>query len=132
MRKYLWFRAFVCAGLVSLAASANATIPDGRRLAPAGFTIPVEGFASAHALSPDGKWLAVLSQDAGALDIISTERSVLTDRIPIPAATGLTWTTDGLYVTRGYSGTVARYSYDGPKLVLTKRPDLRHARRDAL
>lgn len=124
MSGHLCFRVLVCGWLVAFAPSANAAIPDGRQLAPAGFTVPVEGFASAQALSPDGKWLAVLSQDAGALDIVSIDRSVLTDRIPIAAATGLTWTTDGLYVTRGYSGTVARFSYTGPKLVLTKRPDL--------
>jgi Phosphoesterase family len=121
------FRALVCLCIVSLASTASAGIPDGRRLDPAGFTVPVEGFASGHALSPDGKWLAVLSQDAGALDIISVDRSTLADRIPLAGATGLTWTADGLYVTRGYSGTIARFSYAGPKLVLTKRLDVQIA-----
>ena len=91
---------------------AGAPIPDGRNISPAGFTIPVEGFASSEALSPDGRWLAVLSQDGGAVDLISTAKSILAGRLAIPAATGMTWTRDGLYVTRGYSGTIARYAYD--------------------
>lgn len=45
----------------------------------------------------------------------------------VPSATNLTWTTDGLYVARGYTGIVARFSYarsasdDGP--LFTKRDD---------
>jgi YVTN family beta-propeller protein len=117
-------RTLVLLCVAALTGSADAALPDGRQLTPAGFTIPVEGFASAHALSPDGHWLAVLSQDAGALDIISIARSTLADRIPVAGATGLAWTADGLYVTRGYSGTVARFTYAGPTLVLSKRPDL--------
>jgi YVTN family beta-propeller protein len=106
-----------CAALVFAlswvgAVRAATVIPDGRTIDPAGFTIPVEGFASAEALSPDGKWLAVLAQDGGAVDVISTATSTLRERLALPSASGLTWTTDGLFVSRGYSGTVARYAYD--------------------
>jgi DNA-binding beta-propeller fold protein YncE len=94
------------------AGGAATVIPDGRTVEPAGFTIPVEGFASAEALSPDGKWLAVLAQDGGAIDVLATGTSLLRERLAVPSASGLTWTTDGLFVARGYSGTVARYAYD--------------------
>ena len=117
------------AGLTATAAgAATSVLPDGHVLTPAGFTIPVEAFASSQALSPDGKFLAVLAQDAGAIDLIATSRSQLADRLPVPNATGMTWTTDGLYVTRGYTGIVARYRYDGPSSkrapMLTKDLDL--------
>ncbi|MBV8748832.1 MAG: bifunctional YncE family protein/alkaline phosphatase family protein, partial [Candidatus Eremiobacteraeota bacterium] len=82
-------------------------------MSPVGFTIPVEGFASSEALSPDGRWLAVLSQDGNAVDVLSlTSRPGLAERLSVQAATGMSWTTDGLFVTRGYSGTIARYAYD--------------------
>lgn len=97
----------------SMCTGGGATVlPDGRTLDPAGFTVPVEGFASAQALSPDGRWLAVLAQEGGAVDVIGTASSTLRERLAVPSATGLTWTTDGLFVTRGYSGTIARYAYD--------------------
>jgi len=111
------------------AASALGTLPDGRTLTPIGFTIPVEGFASSEAMSPDGAWIAVLSQDGGAVDVLSVgEDARLVERLSIPWASGMTWTADGLYVTRGYTGIVARYAYsaelskDSP--VFTKRPDV--------
>ncbi len=96
-------------GLVGIAGRT----PDGRTLTPAGFTTPVESFASAMALSPDGRWLAVLSSDAGAIDVIDSRASVLVDRLALPHATALAWTTDGLYVARGYLGKVARYADAG-------------------
>ncbi|GAC1391887.1 MAG: alkaline phosphatase family protein [Vulcanimicrobiaceae bacterium] len=98
-----------------MSANAGATTfqtPDGRVLTPAGFTIPVESFATSMALSPEGDWLAVLSQDDSAIDVIDSHSSGLVDRIPVPSATGMTWTTDGLYVTCGYTGTVLRFAYD--------------------
>ncbi len=118
---------FACA--VGGAGAALGSLPDGRSVTPAGFTLPVEGFASDEALSPDGRWLAVLCEDAGAVDVISTADSVLVDRLPLSSATGLTWTADGLYVARGYTGIVARFRYGGAVskkggLVLTKRDDL--------
>jgi len=80
---------------------------------PAGFTVPVEGFASSEAMSPDGKLLAVLSQDGGAVDVIAVgEHTQLVQRLSIPWATGMTWTKDGLYVTRGYSGNISRFNYN--------------------
>jgi DNA-binding beta-propeller fold protein YncE len=108
----------VCALMLAVtahvpAASAGALLPDGRTVAPEGFTIPVEGFATDAAASPDGAWLAVLAEGAGAVDIISTSDSILATRLPLAGATGLTWTGDGLYVTRGYAGTVSRFRYDG-------------------
>ncbi|GAC1582720.1 MAG: hypothetical protein NVS3B7_18130 [Candidatus Elarobacter sp.] len=90
----------------------TATLPDGRSVSPAGFTIPVESFAASEALSPDGRWLAVLSVDAGAIDLIAMDRSALAERLAVPSATAMTWTRDGLYVARGYTGTIARYAYD--------------------
>jgi YVTN family beta-propeller protein len=103
-----------------------ARTPDGRAITPAGFTIPVENFASAIALSPDGEWLAVLSQDGGAVDVISSRESVMVDRLKAPSATGMTWTSDGLYVSRGYTGTVSRWAVtagkDGP--LFAARPDV--------
>ncbi|MDP9025496.1 MAG: hypothetical protein M3N13_08995, partial [Candidatus Eremiobacteraeota bacterium] len=89
-------------------------LPDGRTLAPAGFTVPVEGFVTNQALSPDGAFLAVLSEDGGALDVIDTRESMLADRLSVPAAIGLAWTSDGLYVTRGYTGKIARFTYTPP------------------
>ena len=94
-------------------AAVTAVLPDGRSVTPAGFTTPVEGFASSEAMSPDGNLLAVLSQDGGAIDIIVVgEHTQLVQRLAVPWATGMTWTTDGLYVTRGYSGSVSTFSYD--------------------
>ncbi|MBV8581132.1 MAG: hypothetical protein JOZ86_10940, partial [Candidatus Eremiobacteraeota bacterium] len=102
-------------GAVLIAAPAHGAtvIPDGRSVSPVGFTIPVEGFASSEALSPDGRWLAVLAQDGNAVDVLSmTSRPGLAERLSVQTATGMSWTTDGLFVTRGYSGTIARYAYD--------------------
>jgi len=124
--------AFVAAASVAAAAATAAAyslLPDGRSVTPIGFTIPVEGFASSETLSPDGRWLAVLSQDGGAIDVIAVgEDARQVDRLSVPWATGMTWTQDGLYVTRGFSGVVSRFSYDSaasqdaPKF--TKRPDV--------
>jgi len=91
--------------------AATAVLPDGRTIAPAGFTVPVEGFASNTVLSPDGAYLAVLSADGGAVDVIDTRESLLAERLSVPSATDLTWTADGLYVTRGYTGKIARFTY---------------------
>ena len=106
------FAVFVLALSAVGAGGAATVIPDGRTIDPVGFTVPVEGFASAEALSPDGKWLAVLAQDGGAVDVLSTATSTLRERLALPSASGLAWTSDGLFVTRGYSGTLARYTYD--------------------
>jgi DNA-binding beta-propeller fold protein YncE len=106
----------VATALVASAASiadAYSLLPDGRSVTPIGFTIPVEGFASSEAMSPDGKWIAALSQDGGAIDVISVgEDARQVDRLAVPWATGMTWTADGLYVTRGYTGLVSRFSYN--------------------
>ncbi len=110
-------------------ASAFGLLPDGRAVTPTGFTIPVEGFASSEAMSPDGNWIAVLSQDGGAIDVIAVgEDARQVDRLSAPFASGMTWTADGLYVTRGYTGAISRYAY-APELskdapVFTKRADL--------
>jgi YVTN family beta-propeller protein len=104
---------FAVVALTARSAAGLGVLPDGRTLTPVGFTIPVEGFASTEAMSPDGKWLAVLSQDGGAIDVISIgEDARLVDRLHAPWATGMTWNADGLYVTRGYTGAVSRWSYD--------------------
>lgn len=93
-----------------------ATLPDGRAVTPVGFTIPVENFASSEALSPDGKFLAVLSQDGGAIDVITIgEHSMMSGRVSMPSATAMTWTRDGLYVARGYSGSISRFAYSVDK-----------------
>lgn len=129
-------RFLICALVASAVAASTSSaaalglLPDGRTVTPAGFTIPVEGFASSEAMSPDERWIAVLSQSGGAIDVISLgEDALLVDRLPVPFATGLVWTSDGLYVTRGYTGLVSRFSYsaaaskDGP--VFTHRADLK-------
>jgi DNA-binding beta-propeller fold protein YncE len=122
----------VAAALVASAvspANAYSLLPDGRSVTPIGFTIPVEGFASSEAMSPDGKWIAALSQDGGAVDVIAVgEDARQVDRLSVPFATGMTWTNDGIYVTRGYTGLVSRFAYDpaastdAPKF--TKRADV--------
>lgn len=104
-----------------------ATLPDGRSVTPAGFTTPVEGFASSEAMSPDSKLLAVLSQDGAAIDVILVgEHTQLVQRLAVPWATTMTWTKDGLYVARGYSGSISRFSYDPASAdspLKTKGPD---------
>ncbi len=103
-------------------------LPDGRTVAPVGFTTPVESFASSASLSPDGRYLGVLSQDAGAIDILAlADKGGLVERLRVAGATSLAWTSDGIYVARGYAGVIARYTYDGSKKVPTfdKRDDLR-------
>jgi YVTN family beta-propeller protein len=108
-------KAMVLAAIaISVAASGvgAAMLPDGRTLTPVGFTTPVEGFASSEALSPDGTLLAVLSQDGGAIDVIVLgEHTQQVDRIAVPWATAMAWTKDGLYVARGYSGNISRFTY---------------------
>src|ERR1700681_1007337 len=120
--------ALAAAMFAAPAFGAAAVIPDGRTVTPAGFTIPVESFASAEALSPDGRWLAVLSLDGAAVDVLSVAvKPGLAERLNVPGASGLTWTTDGLYVTRGYTGTIARYGYDSSSKrspVFAKRLDI--------
>src|SRR5271166_4112364 len=109
-------------------AAETATLPDGRSVTPAGFTTPVEGFASSEAMSPDGNLLAVLSQDGGAIDIIVVgEHTQLVQRLAVPWATGMTWTKDGLFVTRGYTGSISVFSYDpkaDPNPLTSKGADL--------
>ncbi len=122
----------VTTGLIASAASmadAYSLLPDGRSVTPIGFTIPVEGFATSEAMSPDGKWIAALSQDGAAIDVISVgEDARQVDRLAVPWATGMTWTEDGLYVSRGYTGLVSRYSYDAAASIdlpkFTKRSDV--------
>ncbi len=97
--------------IVSRGDAATVFLPDGRTLSPAGFTVPVEGFATNEALSPDAEFLAVLSQDGGAIDVIDTRESMLAERLAVPSATNLAWTIDGLYVSRGYTGKVSRFTY---------------------
>jgi len=120
--------ALLFAAVPALAPAESGTLPDGRVVAPAGFTIPVASFASSAVLSPDGKWLAVLCQDAGVVEIVDTHESVLVDRLRVPSATGVTWTTDGLYVTGGYTGQIERFAYDGgaskTRPALTRRTPL--------
>lgn len=104
-------------------------LPDGRSIAPVGFTIPVESFASAEAISPDGRFIAVLSPDAGAVDIVGISgKPGLVDRLDAAGATSLAWTSDGLYVARGYAAVIARYRYDRVASkrspALAKREDL--------
>lgn len=116
MRSSRIFRCFVLgfflSGALGAVAGAANLIPDGRAITPIGWTIPVEGFASSEALSPDGKFIAALSQQGGAVDIVSLgEDSRLVGRLAVPFASGMTWTSDGLYVTRGYAGAVARFTY---------------------
>lgn len=111
------------------AARALGALPDGRVVTPTGFTIPVEGFASSEAMSPDGLWIAVLSQDGGAIDVLAVgEDARMVDRLSVPWASGMTWTTDGLYVTGGFTGKIARYTYSAAlsqgSPVFTKRPDV--------
>ncbi len=127
------FLALVLAGALGApgasAASIETRIPDGRSVAPAGFTIPVGDFASAAIGSPDGRFLAVLCQGTkgnGSVEIIERRRSVLLQRLDMPGASALAWTTDGLYIARGYTGIVARYTVDAAakSLALAKRPDL--------
>jgi len=118
--------AFVASGS---AAKAFGLLPDGRSVTPTGFTIPVEGFATSAAMSPDGQWIAVLSQDGNAIDVIATgEDARQVDRLAAPFASGMTWTNDGLYVTRGFTGMISRYRYDSAASVdgpaFTKRADL--------
>ncbi len=110
------------------AVALTATLPDGSVVSPVGFTTPVESFATAEALSPDGKYLAVLSPDAGAIDVIGTgSKGGLVDRLRASGATSLAWTTDGVYVARGYAGTIARFAYEDAKRVpkFTPRDDVR-------
>jgi len=115
--------------LVARGDAAAVFLPDGRTLSPTGFTIPVEGFATNAILSPDGAYFAVLSEDGGAIDVIDTNQSLLAERLSVPSATDLAWTSDGLYVSRGYTGKISRFSYEagtathkGP--TFTKRADL--------
>ncbi len=106
----LFFFAACCALVTGVAGAA--VIPDGRTVSPVGFTIPVESFATQCVLSPDGKWLAVLTVDRGAVDIIDTHESFLVDRVVVAHATSLAWTLDGLYIAGGYTGKIARFGYD--------------------
>jgi YVTN family beta-propeller protein len=114
--------------IASSRAGAYNRLPDGRTVTPVGFTVPVEGFASSEALSPDGAYMAALSQEDGAVDVILLgEDSYTVSRLSVPWATGMAWTKDGLYVTRGYSGAISRFSY-APGAnnlpVFAPRPDL--------
>ena len=103
-------------------------LPDGRSLTPVGFTWPVEGFASSEAMSPDGTLLAVLAQDWGAIDIfVVGEHTQEVGRLSTPYATAMTWTKDGLFVARGYSGAISRYTYKLDALgnpAFSQRPDI--------
>lgn len=113
----------VCAGTAD---ALSASLPDGSVVSPVGFTTPVESFASAEALSPDRGLLAVLSSDAGALDILSlANKGGLIERLRVPGATSLAWTSDGLYVACGYAGSIARFAYDPAKRSFASRGELR-------
>jgi len=122
--------ALVAIAVFTAASGAGAgTLPDGRSVTPVGFTVPVEGFATSEALSPDGTLLAVLSQDGSAIDIIVIgEHTQQVARLTTLWATGMTWTKDGLYVARGYSGAISRFTYKTDAAgnpVFTARADLK-------
>jgi len=68
------------------------------------------GFPSNGVLSPDGSNFAVVSQDGAAIDILDTRESQMVERLKAPAASDLTWTTDGLFVSLGYTGKIAHYT----------------------
>lgn len=92
-------------------------IPDGRTVAPVGFTIPFDGFPGSVAMSPDKKYVAVASLgDGNSLEVISAQyaQDRVVQHIDLPALWGgLVWASDGLYAAGGYSGTIYRFSYSG-------------------
>lgn len=101
----------LCGTFVPPISVGSATLPDGRTIAPTGFTIPVEGFPSNAVLSPDGGYLAVVSQDGGAIDVLDTRESLLVERLKAPSVTNVAWTTDGLFLSRGYTGKIEHYTF---------------------
>src|SRR4029077_8149163 len=90
-------------------------IPDGRTVAPVGFTIPFDGFPGSVAMSPDNKYLAVASLgDGNSLEVFGAEYAAdkVVQHIDLPSLWGgLVWANDGLYAAGGYSGTIYRFSY---------------------
>lgn len=112
MRKIVIFSAAIFVLTPIGAMPMTAILPDGRTISPAGFTIPVEGFSSQLALSPDREWLAVLTQDLGTVDVIRTESADVQRRLDLEGATRLLWTRRGLFVACGYTGKIARFKYD--------------------
>jgi YVTN family beta-propeller protein len=115
MRRFITFGAALLALAPVGALPMTAILPDGRTISPSGFTIPVEGFASQLALSPDRLWLAVLTQDLGTVDVISTESADVERRLDLEGATRLLWTRNGLFVACGYTGKIAHFKYDAGK-----------------
>lgn len=113
---------------MTASAAGTGVLPDGRTVTPVGFAMPVEGFATAEAMSSDQSLLAVLSQDDGAIDVILLgEHTQQVARLTVPWASSMTWTKDGLYVARGYSGNISRFTYTkdasgAPQFVA--RPDI--------
>jgi YVTN family beta-propeller protein len=119
---------------LSPATAREGALPDGRPIAPAGFTSPLEGFADAAAISPDREWFAVAAPDTGTVDIVAThakKAASFVARFSLGAASGILWTTDGLFVSSGYSGIVKHFTVAAPEkrgksgaLTLVAAPDI--------
>lgn len=112
-----WFSFFLATGLFASALSGTAQsgiTPSGRPIVPLGFTIGLGNFPTDITPSPDGRFLAVADEGlTPAIEVIDVRRSVIVQRVDLPALWGsLTWTPRGLYAGGAYSGHVYRFSYD--------------------
>ncbi|MDB5096274.1 MAG: hypothetical protein JWM80_695 [Cyanobacteria bacterium RYN_339] len=82
----------------------TAELPNGRKVVPAGKTLVVDNLPYDCALSPDGRWLAVLhgGQHAHGVDLIDTEQGTKVQTLTLTDSfRGIAWAPDGrrLYVS---------------------------------
>ncbi|HTJ28524.1 MAG TPA: bifunctional YncE family protein/alkaline phosphatase family protein [Candidatus Limnocylindria bacterium] len=107
-----WFSAFLAAAM--FASSLSGITPSGRTVQPAGFAIGLGNFPTDAVASPDGRFVAVADEGlTPAIELVDVRKSVVTQRIDLPALWGsLMWTDRALYAGGAYSGHVYRFSYD--------------------
>lgn len=82
----------------------SAVLPNGRKVMPAGKTLTVGNLPYDCALSPDGRWLAVLhgGSRAHGVDLVDTQKQAVVQTLSLKDSfRGLAWAPDGrtLYVS---------------------------------
>ena len=105
------------------------TLPNGWRISPiATAIVPLGTLPLRIAQDPTGRWLAISNAGFGdlSIDIVSEETGKIVDSQPMARTFyGLAFspTDDALYASTGADGTIARWSFDSAKGMLSN-PDV--------
>lgn len=122
MKKFAWGVAIALACALPARAGTPVTLPSGRVLVPTGQTVRVGNLPTSCALSPDGRWLAVLhgGKDDHSVDLFDTRKKRVVQTLPLPDSFhGLAFSPDGKRLWVSGAGTHGVWMLDrrGDRLV---------------